>query len=122
MASNDQVSLDFVQGDTIYQEFEWLDDDDNPMDITGAVITSVLRKEYHKPILKSFTIIPINLSVGKFAIQMSAADTAELPVFKSKGKRQRITSFVWDLNVVQSNGHTQTPVKGYMKMHQEVTY
>lgn len=116
MATN-PISLDFVQGDTVNISIIWTDDLDVPQDLTGATITSSIRKEYKTNVLKNFNIIDDDLSIGQFTLNMAAADTAELPIWRNK----QVTSFVWDVNVMFSGGNTMTPIYGYLKMQSEVT-
>lgn len=115
------VSLDFVQGDTVTIGFEWLDPDGSPanapLDLTGCTITSQIRKEYHTPVLASFTVVPTDLVNGKFDLILSEVASAALPARANS----RITSFVFDVNVQFTTGTTQTPVYGYLKMQREVT-
>lgn len=116
MATN-PICLDFVQGDTIYYTFVWQDDDGNAMNLSNATISSDIRKEYNTDVLASFSVVNTDLASGEFALQMDASTTATLP----KRRNSRITSFVWDVNVVHGNGHTQTPITGYLKMIAETS-
>ena len=115
--SSNPISLSFVQGDTVNINITWTDVDSVPTDLTGATITSVMKKEYTSGVAATFTLVPTDLANGLFTLSLTNAQTAALPV-RSKSA---ITSFVWDCNVVYNNGETATPIFGYLKMQRQVT-
>lgn len=121
MATTNPVSLEFVQGDTVTIGLQWNDPNGSPVnapiDLTGCVITSQIRKEYNTEVLASFTVVETDLVNGKFDLILSEVASAALPARANS----RITSFVFDVNVQFPGGTTQTPVYGYLKMQREVT-
>ena len=116
MASN-PVSFNFVQGDTFFMNVDWQDEEGNPLNLTGATISSSVRKEYHTEVLASFTVTPIDLENGQFRITLADDITATLPA----RPKSAVTSFVFDINAKFSNGETITPIHGYLKMQRQVT-
>lgn len=115
--SANPISLNFVQGDTFFINFDWKDESDVPMNITGSTITASVRKEYHTAVLASFIVEEIDYSIGQFKLTLTDTVTATLPA-RSKSA---VTSFVFDVNVEFSNGDTVTPIYGYLKMQRQVT-
>lgn len=112
------ISLEFVQGDDLILNIE-LDQTTGgaPVDLTGAVIKSSIRKEYGQPVLASFTTTNTDLINGKFKLALDNVTTAGLPTRSGS----RITSFVWDVDITYSGGIKDTPLYGYLKMIRQVT-
>lgn len=117
MATN-PVSLEFVQGDTVYIDVLW-ESTGSPstVNLQNSTITASIRKEYNTEVLASFSVEETDLSNGQFKLILSATDSAALPVRANS----RITSFVFDVNVVLQDGSVQTPIYGYLKMQRQVT-
>lgn len=113
-----KYSVDFVQGEDVTIDFTWtIESTGSPMDLTGATFYSDIRKEYSRDVLASFTFEEVDLSTGLFRAKLSREVTAALP----RNPKGAINSFVWDVDVVYSNGDRHTILSGYLKMQSEVT-
>ena len=114
------ISLNFNQGETVlYPVVITEKDTGTPIDLTGAVITGDIRKEYNTEVLASFVITNINYQLvdGGFELTLSSAISEALPM-NNKG---RITSFVFDVDVKYPSGRIDTPISGYLKVTRRVT-
>lgn len=112
------ISLNFNQGETKSFPVTIKDKDTGtPIDLTGATITSDIRKEYNTAVVASFTITETDLANGSFSLDISSTVSEALPM-NSKG---RITSFVFDVDIKYVNLDIATPISGYLKVTRQVT-
>lgn len=115
---SDPISLTFNQGETVSFPVVMTGPDEvTPTDLTGATITSDVRKEYNTDVVASFTIVETDLVNGSFSINLSSAITEALPM-NTKG---RITSFVFDVDIKYADLTVDTPISGYLKVTRRVT-
>ena len=116
--SSNPISLNFVQGDTLTLDVTWQDEETgNPMDLSDATVTSDVRKEFNTDVLASMAVEMTDAVNGEFRLTLAAADSKVFPI----QRKSKITSLVFDINVLFSSGENLTPVYGYLKMHREVT-
>ena len=113
----DTISLGFVHGDDVTFPVEMTDDVGDPIDLTGALIKSDVRKEYGTTVLVSFVINYTDVINGKFELYMSNTDTSILP----QNLKGRINSFVFDVEVTFVDTSVDTIITGYLKVTNEVT-
>lgn len=74
-----------------------------PLNLTGATVTAAIKKSINDAAIKiAFTCTIVDASLGKFKIELSAAQTAALDIDKG----------VWDVRVVFASGAAERPVEG----------
>ena len=103
---------DVEQGTTFEWEIHLQTVNKTPMDLSGIVIRSCLRKKYSdaSPAL-TFTVTILDSSLGYVLLSATAAQMAAL----ASGK------YVYDVEVEDAAGKVYKPYKGYMLVTQEVT-
>lgn len=104
---------DHTNGDTFKGvEFEILVNS-SPLDLTGSNITMQIRESYSSPSKIEFTTINSELEItdatnGKFK-------------FKEQIVKVVPRKYVYDIQIVLSNGNKFTYIKGYWIIHPDVT-
>jgi len=104
------VKLSFYQGDSVDYEVV-LKDDQEPavaIDLTGAVITSIMKEELTSSTEYPFTIVETDLANGTFNLTMTPTQTLALPIVGSNIRK----SFVYDIRVQHASGLVETPIYG----------
>lgn len=113
----DTISLSFVHGDDVTYPIEITDPDGLPIDLTGATARSDIRKEYTTGVVGSFGVSFTDAINGKFEITLDQATSSALP----QNRSGRITSFVFDVEVIFGSGDKDTIITGYLKVANQVT-
>lgn len=108
--------LTIEQGATLYQQFRWLDGDNEPVDLTGYTARmQVRRKKSSDDVLLSATTengyIELGGDEGTILLNVPAAITAALD-FKTG---------VYDLELVASDGFVDRFLEGSVTLSKEVT-
>lgn len=104
-------SIVINQGSTFDLEFTLLDDDGNPVDLTGTSVRGQIRKTYSSTTpVATFTLVGTLSSDGRVLLRLSATETANI----SSGK------YVYDVEWV--NGSTVSRIlEGKVIVRPEVT-
>jgi hypothetical protein len=96
--------LSIDEGADYFQSFTFLDSLGAPIDITGAISTAQIRKNYADiKELVNFTIINGGVT-GVLTIKLLPTDTANLPFTYPPGQIDNALKCVWDLFFVDTNG------------------
>jgi hypothetical protein len=72
------------RGDTLSLSCQWLDSDNNPIDLTGYTITSQVRAV---GFVDDLTITVTSAVDGQFVLSATATDTSSWPVTSSQASR-----------------------------------
>lgn len=91
-----------LQGKTWQQPVEWLDEDDNPVDLTDCVFRAQLRTEYADaevaagtdPLLDLTMGAGITIDAGDIVLRAEATDTVAIPA----------GCYLLELEVTRANG------------------
>lgn len=109
-----ETLLRFQQGDTWAREIEWTNDDDTPVDLTGATARMQLRSSVNSPQVVLELTSEDGIAVdpaGKLTIQVAAPMTALMPAGLG----------VYDLEVSFPSEVVQTVIRGSYIVTPEVT-
>lgn len=103
------------QGATFRKTFTWLDENEQPINLTGCSARMQVRPTHNSTTfwlnLVSPTAITITPLTGQITVVVSATTTAALPVKRG----------VYDLEVVMSTGEVIRLVQGSFTVSPEVT-
>lgn len=115
--TSNPIKLYFVQGETVsFPITIQADGSPSVVDLTGVTITSSIRKEYHLPVVGSFTIQETDLANGQFTLYLDSSASC-LPVNYDSNK----TSFVFDVTIAYPGGSIKKPLYGYLIVQRRVT-
>lgn len=121
MASQ-QVNFDIDQGADFRFDVEVLDIGDHPIDLSDAFIVGQIRRTVSSRHIEAvFTVVPTDLSIGQFAIVLSAADTAALKCDPSHSAHRVITQFAYDIEIHYANNKVSRIMQGILSVSPEVT-
>lgn len=99
------VDLEIYQGATFVLKLQWLDDDDNPVDLTGAEATMQIREKIDsETVLHEASSengeITFDTTEGRATVKIPASATADF----------EFTSGVYDLLITRSDGNRVDPI------------
>lgn len=117
-----ETNFDIDQGSDFRFDVELLDGNDDPVDLSSALIVGQIRKKVSsKEIDATFEIHPVDLSVGKFALILNSSTTSKLKCEMSNNAFRTITHFAYDVEVHQSDGTITRILEGVLNVSPEVT-
>lgn len=102
------LNLSMYAGDTFSQEMAFSDDNDTPINLTGATVTAQWRSVGSSATSVAFTVVVDNAAAGEVTVSLTATATAELK------------SGVWDLQM-SAAGVVSTLVGGSVTVYPQVT-
>jgi hypothetical protein len=102
---------------------ELTDDAGDPLDLTGATAVAEIKTSHSaSTATASFTItFGDPRTDGELTLSMPAADTAEIPVARSKGAQATTTRYVYDLKLTQGDGTVLRLLEGVVTVSPEVS-
>jgi hypothetical protein len=110
MADYSNLVLD--QGSNFTILFRYLDDDGNPIDLTGYHARSQMRRSYYSANATTFSTNISDSANGNVTLSLNANTTANL----------KIGRYVYDVEVVENATYTVTRIKeGIITVMPEVT-
>lgn len=115
MVAKDNITV--YQGSDYRRALEFKNESAVLMDLTGYVFRGQVRAEYSSasPVFSfSFTLRNQTTSPGLVDMLLSAADTAAVSIAK-------ITSYIYDIEMVTASGDVKRIVEGKLNLHPEVT-
>lgn len=113
---SNKVSLSITRGDDRNWPMTVTNSQGQPVDLTGAVFTSSIRKEYNSPVIGNPTVTIVDAAQGKVVINVSNELSAALTV--QVGKRN--SSYVFDVVRIVNN-ESVTYLNGYLIVEERVT-
>lgn len=117
-----QTNFDIDQGSDFRFDVELLDVNGDPVDLSAALIIGQVRKKISsRDIDATFTIEPVDLAQGKFALILSATTTSSLKCDLSNNAFRTITHFAYDVEVHQDDGTITRILEGVLNVSPEVT-
>lgn len=117
-----QTNFDIDQGSDFRLDIELKDADNNPVDLTGALIIGQIRKTASsKDIEADFIIEETNLLLGQFAITLDALTTSQLKCNPSYAAYRTITPFAYDVEIHYAGGKVDRILTGVINVSPEVT-
>lgn len=110
------------QGSDFRFDVELLDADDNPVDVSGCIIIGQVRKKMsNRGVDAVFTIVPIDLTLGRFTLVLDAIVTSNLQCNLSHTAHRTITEFAYDVEVHAGDGTVTRILQGVLNVSPEVT-
>ena len=117
-----QTNFDIDQGADFRFDVELLDINDNPVDVSGGLIVGQVRKKMSSRTIDAvFTVVPIDLTLGKFTLVLDALTTASLQCDLSHTAYRTITQFAYDVEVHTNDGKVTRILQGVLNVSPEVT-
>lgn len=111
-ASAPQLDLTIHRGASFNIQLAVTEDDDvTPVDLTGHEITASIRRDYTQPVLDSFIVTPVNLSLGAISLLLTNEQNAALP----------LNRFVYDVKMVDPAGYVTYLMRGRLMLINRVT-
>lgn len=121
MAST-QTNFDIDQGADFRLEMTLLDSNNDPIDVSTAVVVGQIRKTTSSNgIEASFTIEDIDMTIGKFAILLPAEVSSQLKCNPSYSAVRAITQFAYDVEIHYADGKVNRILSGVLNVSPEVT-
>lgn len=120
-AGYQEIQID--QGSTFELQFQILDEIDEPVSLAGATIRGQIRRapETADPAVASFTGTVMSASEGQGKVSLTAVQTAAIPVDNSGNGQRKLTTYVWDCEVVFADTTVQRILEGPCYVSPEVT-
>lgn len=109
------------QGATFTLAFQALDTFGQPIDLTGAVIRSQIRKTVRSAgVAQSFSaLVDPDPTTGLFVLRLTAAQTAAIAAGETPTSPE--SQYVWDLELETPDGDVTPLAFGKVAIHPEVT-
>jgi hypothetical protein len=116
------TNLDMDQGTSFRLDLQVLDSTNTPVNLTTATMAGQIRKTAsNEHIEAEFVIVPVDLTIGKFAITLSAAATSALKCNPSNSAQRVPTQFAYDVEVHYADGTVTRILSGVINVSPEVT-
>ena len=119
-----RFDIDIYQGATFRLNATWVDPDGDPIDMTGYLARMQIRQTYDAsaPLISLTESSGIALGGvdGVVAVEISAAQTASLPVSRNSGIPP-MEQFYYDLEVEAPDGTVTRMLFGAARVYREVT-
>jgi hypothetical protein len=102
---------------------ELTDDAGDPLDLTDATAVAEIKTSHAaSTALATFTIAFTEpRTSGELTLSMLAADTADIPVIRSKGTQTTTTRYVYDLKLTRGDGTVLRLMEGVVTVSPEVS-
>ena len=121
MAGAYDLHLD--QGETLSRSFQYLLIDENgvktPFDLNSYFGRCQIRRAPGQPLIISVPVIMTEPDAGRFAIELTAEETAGILAF-GKGY-DRTEKYTYDIEIYTADGTVERVLNGYVYVSPEVT-
>ena len=116
------LDITIYQGASFYLPFELLDTDGDPVSLAGATIRGKVRNDADDAAaIISFTGTVVSGEDGTGELTLTAAQTAALVLPASEAKKRPLTKYLWDCEVLFSDGKVQRIMEGFCFVSPEMT-
>lgn len=116
------LDITVYQGADFYLPFELLDSDGDPVSLTGATIRAKVRNDVDDAAaIITFTGTVVSGEDGTGEITATAAETAAIVLPAAPAKKRPLTKYLWDCEVLFSDGKVQRILEGFCFFSPEVT-
>lgn len=120
--SVEYANFNIDQGSDFKVYVQLLDEHDQPVNATGALIIGQIRKTASsKSAPAEFTIEPIDLSIGTFFLKLSGNESSKLDCNPSHFAERTITEYTYDVEVHFLTGEINRVMQGILYVSPEVT-
>lgn len=110
------VELDVPRNGSYFQEWQMLDDENLPIDLTGHTLSADARSVAGEgAVLASATIVLVEANTGRFSMQWDGSD------FDAYGDLTVDSRAAFDLKHAHPGGLVVVPVRGQIVLIPEVT-
>lgn len=122
MINAGQQDIQIDQGASFLLQFECLDEDDVAISLAGATITGKIRSAPETvAVIATFTGAVISGPDGTGQVSLTPVETAAIPVDNSGAGKRKLTKYVYDIEVLFSDGYKQRILEGLCFVSPEVT-
>lgn len=116
------TNFDIDQGADFRFNVELLDEKDDPVDVSGGLIIGQVRKKMSSKVIDAtFTVIPIDLQIGRFTLVLGSSVTGNLQCDLSHTAHRTLTQFAYDVEVHMPDGKVTRILQGVLNVSPEVT-
>lgn len=116
------LDITIYQGSSFYLPFQLLDDDGDPVSLNGATIRAKVRNDVDDAAsIIDFTGTVVSGDDGEGELTLTAAQTAAISLPASAAKERPLTQYLWDFEVLFSDGYVQRIAEGNCYLSPEVT-
>lgn len=123
MTNAGPLDIQIDQGSDFELSFQILDNEGDPVSLSGATIRGQIRSTPQSTtVVATFTGIIVSASLGQGKVSLTNGQTASIAVDNSEedGGRE-LTTYVYDVEVVFSDGKVQRILQGACFVSPEVT-
>jgi hypothetical protein len=122
MKNAGQLDIQIDQGATFTLPFQVLDEDDDPVSLSGATISGKIRRSPESTtVIATFTGTVTDGPEGEGQVSLSAATTAAIAADSSGNGNRKLTTFVYDIEVTYSDLTVQRILEGNCYLSPEAT-
>jgi hypothetical protein len=116
------TNFDVDQGSTFSLDVALVDNSNDPIDITTAVVVGEVRRYASSSNVEAcFTVTPIDLSLGKFTLTLDAVTTSKLKCTPFNSAQRMLTQFAYDVELHYAGGYVIRILSGVLNVSPEVT-
>jgi len=117
-----ELDITVFQGATFYLPFTLTDSDNEPVSLTGATIRAKVRNDVDDAAsIIDFVGTVVSGEDGEGEITATAAATAAIVLPASPAKKRPLTTYLWDMEVLFSDGYVQRVFEGRCYFSPEIT-
>lgn len=116
------LDITVYQGASFYLPFELTDNDGEPVSLTGATIRAKVRNDLDDAAaILTFTGTVVSGEDGTGEITATPAETAAIVLPASAAKKRPLTKYLYDVEVLFSDGKVQRILEGFCFFSPEAT-
>jgi len=120
--AEDDITI--YQGASFSYPFRLEDDDGDPVSLAGATIRGKVKNDVDDlsaAAIVTFTGTVTSAADGEGELTLTAAQTAAIVLPASAAKKRPLTTYLWDFEVLFSDGYVLRVAEGYCYVSPEVT-
>lgn len=117
-----ELDITVFQGANFYLPFTLTDEDNEPVSLTGATIRGKVKNDVDDTaVIMTFTGTVVSGADGEGEVTATAAVTAAVVLPASAAKKRPLTKYLYDIEVLFSDGYVQRILEGRCYFSPEVT-